>query len=305
MSDFNRVMEQLSAYLDGELSADERAHLEQQLLTDRQLQAELDELRQTVALVQQMPILKAPRNYTLNPAEFQKSRQILPLRAMMAAAAVVVMVCGALFFALSLQGNGESSQEAASSLDKSEEEVALAPTATPVTPVAQATTMAFASTIPATDELFNESAAEGFDDSAQRVQTESAVGTIDPFSAQTGAVAQPTATPTMTLEIAAAAPLATLQPTVDLSQPSGGGAAGQTVAATEVAMPQAAVSEADEESEAMGETASDEAPGAMAADTASNAVPPAPESQVTSNIFNIIQNMLQQILKSLLEILLP
>lgn len=298
MSDFNRVMEQLSAYLDGELSADERAHLEQQLLTDRQLQAELDELRQTVALVQQMPILKAPRNYTLNPAEFQKSRQILPLRAMMAAAAVVVMVCGALFFALSLQGNGESSQEAASSLDKSEEEVALAPTATPVTPVAQATTMAFASTIPATDELFNESAAEGFDDSAQRVQTESAVGTIDPFSAQTGAVAQPTATPGMTLEIAAAASLATLQP-------SGGGAAGQTVAATEVAMPQAAVSEADEESEAMGETASDEAPGAMAADTASNAVPPAPESQVTSNIFNIIQNMLQQILKSLLEILLP
>jgi anti-sigma factor RsiW len=58
-------IEQLSAYLDGVLSDSERAVLEVRLNTDPDLRAELDELRQTIALVKALPPMRAPRNFTL------------------------------------------------------------------------------------------------------------------------------------------------------------------------------------------------------------------------------------------------
>jgi len=57
--------ELLSAYLDGELSAGERARLEAQLVADPALQAELDALRQTVALMRALPLVPSPRNFIL------------------------------------------------------------------------------------------------------------------------------------------------------------------------------------------------------------------------------------------------
>jgi anti-sigma factor RsiW len=57
--------ELLSAYLDGQLSAGERARLEARLATDPELQAELDALRQTVALVRDLPPVPLPRNFIL------------------------------------------------------------------------------------------------------------------------------------------------------------------------------------------------------------------------------------------------
>ncbi len=57
--------ELLSAYLDGELSDSERARLEAQLADDPALRAELDGLRQTVALVRGLPPVPAPRNFLL------------------------------------------------------------------------------------------------------------------------------------------------------------------------------------------------------------------------------------------------
>lgn len=60
--------ELLSAYLDGELNTTEREALEARLMMDSALRDELEALRRTVALVRALPELRAPRNYTLDPA---------------------------------------------------------------------------------------------------------------------------------------------------------------------------------------------------------------------------------------------
>jgi hypothetical protein len=60
----------LSAYLDDELSDAERAQLEARLGADAALQAELEALRQTVALVRSLPEIPVPRNFTLDPAQY-------------------------------------------------------------------------------------------------------------------------------------------------------------------------------------------------------------------------------------------
>ena len=65
-----QTIELLSAYIDNELSDADRFALEARLHVDPALRAELDELRQVVALVKSMPMLRAPRNYTLDPAQF-------------------------------------------------------------------------------------------------------------------------------------------------------------------------------------------------------------------------------------------
>lgn len=57
--------ELLSAYLDDQLSAGERARLEAQLKTDPALQVELEALRHTVALVRDLPPVPIPRNFIL------------------------------------------------------------------------------------------------------------------------------------------------------------------------------------------------------------------------------------------------
>jgi anti-sigma factor RsiW len=66
--------ELLSAYVDGELTDRERAEVEQRLTHNPQLRAALDDLRQTVALVRSLPDLKAPRNFTLNPAMYGRKK---------------------------------------------------------------------------------------------------------------------------------------------------------------------------------------------------------------------------------------
>ena len=66
--------ELLSAYLDNQLSAGERARLEAQLATDPALRAELDALRQTVALVRDLPPVPIPRNFILPHKVVARSR---------------------------------------------------------------------------------------------------------------------------------------------------------------------------------------------------------------------------------------
>ena len=65
-----RDLELLSAYLDGELDERARTQLEQRLAQDRALRAELQRLRETVALVRSLPPVKAPRDFTLDPARY-------------------------------------------------------------------------------------------------------------------------------------------------------------------------------------------------------------------------------------------
>ena len=57
----------LSAYLDNALNAKQKQALEQRLLVEPALQAELQHLNQTKMLMQQLPRLRAPRNFTLTP----------------------------------------------------------------------------------------------------------------------------------------------------------------------------------------------------------------------------------------------
>jgi len=72
--------ELLSAYLDGELSARERARLEAQLATDPALQAEVDTLRHTVALVRDLPSVPIPRNFILPQTMAARPRPLRPPR---------------------------------------------------------------------------------------------------------------------------------------------------------------------------------------------------------------------------------
>lgn len=62
-----RDVEQLSAYLDGELSQAEAARLETRLAADPQLASVFEALRQSRALLRQLPQRRAPRNFTLTP----------------------------------------------------------------------------------------------------------------------------------------------------------------------------------------------------------------------------------------------
>ncbi len=65
--------ELLSAYLDDMLTVAERTALEARLAGDDALRAELEALRNTVSLIKALPVLKAPRNFTLTP-EMVKSK---------------------------------------------------------------------------------------------------------------------------------------------------------------------------------------------------------------------------------------
>jgi anti-sigma factor RsiW len=60
----------LSAYLDGRLTPAERTALEKRLAAEPVLQAELTSLQETVRLLRALPRLKAPRNFTLDPAVY-------------------------------------------------------------------------------------------------------------------------------------------------------------------------------------------------------------------------------------------
>ncbi len=62
-----RDIEQLSAYLDGELSPVEAARLETRLGADPQLASAFETLRQSRAVLRHLPQRRAPRNFTLTP----------------------------------------------------------------------------------------------------------------------------------------------------------------------------------------------------------------------------------------------
>lgn len=60
-------LEQLSAYIDGQLDDSDRTALEARLAQDADLRQELAAMRQTVALLRDLPTIRAPRAFTLTP----------------------------------------------------------------------------------------------------------------------------------------------------------------------------------------------------------------------------------------------
>jgi hypothetical protein len=62
-----RDVEQLSAFLDGQLSQAENARLEDRIKADPELVAALEELRQARAILRRTPKRRVPRNFILTP----------------------------------------------------------------------------------------------------------------------------------------------------------------------------------------------------------------------------------------------
>ena len=62
-----RDLELLSSYLDGQLKPSDSARLEARLSSDAELRSVLDDLRAARGLLRQLPMRKAPRNFTLTP----------------------------------------------------------------------------------------------------------------------------------------------------------------------------------------------------------------------------------------------
>lgn len=94
----NQVADLLSAYIDGEVTADERALVETHLATCTACAQDLATLRQTVILVRQLPQLAAPRPFTLRESDVRPMRMArpawwrLPWAQGLAAAAAVLLV---------------------------------------------------------------------------------------------------------------------------------------------------------------------------------------------------------------------
>src|SRR5512145_3577188 len=63
----HRDLELLSSYLDGQLKPSDSARLEARLASDPDLRAVLSDLRSARGLLRQLPMRKAPRNFTLTP----------------------------------------------------------------------------------------------------------------------------------------------------------------------------------------------------------------------------------------------
>lgn len=67
----------LSSYLDRQVTPAEQQAIEERLQVDRALQAELEELRITVALLRDLEPVVAPRSFTLDPAQVRPRRPLL------------------------------------------------------------------------------------------------------------------------------------------------------------------------------------------------------------------------------------
>ncbi len=130
----DRDLEQLSAYLDGELSSEERAALESRLQAEPDLRRELASLRQTVALVRQFAPLTAPRSLTLTREMVRPPRVLaFPATAMLsslsAVAAVVLVVAGVVLLTVRSPSALEDTT-ASLARTQSQQEIAVVPTQT-------------------------------------------------------------------------------------------------------------------------------------------------------------------------------
>jgi hypothetical protein len=98
----NQVAELLSAYIDGEVTGDERALVETHLVTCVACARDMATLRQTVTMLRQLPSVAAPRPFTLRESDVAPIRPARPAwwrlpwaQGLVAAAAVLLCVAAA------------------------------------------------------------------------------------------------------------------------------------------------------------------------------------------------------------------
>lgn len=98
----SQEIQTLSEYLDGTLTQRERTQVEARLLSQPELQDELEELRRTRLLLHHLPQKRAPRNFFVTPEMLPKrsTRQLFPIFRLASALAgflLVVAFAGDLF----------------------------------------------------------------------------------------------------------------------------------------------------------------------------------------------------------------
>jgi anti-sigma factor RsiW len=124
----DREWRDLSAYLDGQLSPKETAHLEKTLHEREDLRAALEDLKATRMILRSQPRLRAPRNFTLSAEILGVQPQVKPARqpsfafgfaSALASVMLVLVIAGELLFsgqqmaAAPVAGEAESFQMAA------------------------------------------------------------------------------------------------------------------------------------------------------------------------------------------------
>src|SRR5262245_17931765 len=79
LSDSRRITDELlSAYIDGEVTEQERALVEAAIAADEEVAWRLDSLRQTVSLLHDLPELALPRSFTLTLDQAQMAQSAQP-----------------------------------------------------------------------------------------------------------------------------------------------------------------------------------------------------------------------------------
>ncbi len=79
-SEHQHIEDMLSAYLDGELSPGEKTRVEKHLAQCAACAQNLHTLRQTVALLGQLPPVAVPRSFALRPAQVAQRPSVFPAR---------------------------------------------------------------------------------------------------------------------------------------------------------------------------------------------------------------------------------
>ncbi len=130
----DQLRDLLSPYLDGEVTDEERALVEQALAVSPELHRDLEALRRTIALVAALPPMPAPRPFTLTEADVRpitpRPKGFLSLSSWamgwvaLAATLLCVLAAGGLFWTMRFGGSSAPAQPAA--------EVAIMPTSTAV-----------------------------------------------------------------------------------------------------------------------------------------------------------------------------
>lgn len=84
-----REWEAISAYLDGQLSAQEKQRFEERLKFSAELRTGLEDIQRTRELLRSLPQKRAPRNFTLQPEAIPQRRTTPPLFSIMRLASAV------------------------------------------------------------------------------------------------------------------------------------------------------------------------------------------------------------------------
>ncbi len=243
-------LEMLSAYLDNALPEIERAAVERRLSAEPALHTALESLQSTLAILKNAPVLAAPRNFTLDPAQYRRStphtRRIiwLPMGVIGAAAAILLV---ALIASQSL--SSFTSQNPSISVTSAPPAIAVRPTVLPTGAALQANspTAVSSAQLPA-----SAAATQSAVDSAIRAST---TATPAPMIA---APLRPTTAAAKVTSVLEAATIAPAPEVTIAAQSANNGAASQSGAAGGFAGPSAPV---------QGSPPSAYAPGALIAPT--------------------------------------